>query len=95
MTSHSAQELSMWELYKARINTVMDYIEAHIDRDFTLDELADKAWDWMCKVWLPTSGYLPDDRLSFELYSMKTIFDTPDKTQQNVEICIPVKPMGS
>jgi len=54
-----------------------------------------EAWDWMCKVWLPTSGYVPDDRLSFELYSMNTIFDTPNKNQHNVEICIPVKPMGS
>jgi AraC family transcriptional regulator len=52
------------------------------------------AWDWMYKNWLPRSGYVPDDRLSFELFSLSDINKDCNKDQQNVDICIPVKPMG-
>jgi AraC family transcriptional regulator len=53
-----------------------------------------EAWDWMYKNWLPASGYVPDDRLSFELYYLNNLFADEQKTKHNVQICIPVKPMG-
>jgi AraC family transcriptional regulator len=52
------------------------------------------AWDWMYKNWLPTSGYIPDDRLSFETFSLEKNKNNKNKHKQFVDICIPVKPMG-
>jgi AraC family transcriptional regulator len=51
-----------------------------------------QAWEWAYGIWLPDSGFVPDDRPSFELYHpaaekkgyMNTI---------HMDLCIPVKPM--
>ena len=53
------------------------------------------AWDWMYKNWLPISGFVPDDRLSFELFSLEKNKNNKNKNKQIVDICIPVKPMGA
>ena len=50
-----------------------------------------QAWDWVYGVWLPSSGYVPDDRPCFELYPPAEKDRTDGKTP--VEICIPVKPV--
>jgi AraC family transcriptional regulator len=47
------------------------------------------AWEYMCGVWLPQSGYQPDEGYTFELYEDES--KTPG--QFDVTICIPVKPM--
>jgi AraC family transcriptional regulator len=49
------------------------------------------AWDYMFGVWLPQSGYQPDDRLCFEW-----CMNDPQKHPEHkhiVKICIPVKPL--
>lgn len=47
------------------------------------------AWQYMCGVWLPASGYQPEEGYCFEMYGdcsqTPGIFDAT--------ICIPVKPM--
>lgn len=57
-------------------------------------ELADdeyqKAWNIMYSLWLPESGYQPDDRLSLELYQ-SYYSKIPGKLK--VDIYIPVKPL--
>jgi AraC family transcriptional regulator len=52
------------------------------------DEYAD-AWNWVYSQWLPTSGYMPDDRTCFEMYP------EPEKKDGKtvVDICIPIKTM--
>ena len=50
-----------------------------------------EAWNWVYGVWLPGSGYQPDDRPCFELYG-------PDPKEHPhgkhiVDICVPVKPL--
>ena len=37
-------DIALREQYKSRINRVMDYIEENLDRQFTLDELAEQAY---------------------------------------------------
>lgn len=59
---------------------------------FTLapDEYAD-AWQMMYGSWLPESGFVPDDRPSFEVYP------TPGPDEQgrmDVHIYVPIKPMA-
>jgi len=49
------------------------------------------AWDWVFGAWLPESGYLPDDRPSFEMYHNDPNTHPEDKAV--VDICIPVKPV--
>ncbi len=46
------------------------------------------AWDWVYGSWLPASGYQPDDRPCFEMY-------TNECTKENfiADICVPVKPL--
>jgi AraC family transcriptional regulator len=59
-------------------------------------ELADSseyegAWDMVFGVWLPESGYQPDDGPCYELY-----LNDPKEHPENkhiVDICIPVKPL--
>lgn len=54
------------------------------------------AWNWVYGVWLPDSGYQPDDRLCYEKY-----VDTEPEAEIKgstgrtftVDICIPVKPL--
>ncbi len=48
-----------------------------------------KAWDWLYGQWLPQSGYLPDDRLPFELYPTDVKSECEDK--KVVDIYLPVK----
>ena len=50
-----------------------------------------KAWDAICGVWLPESGYQFDDRLSYELY----LNDPKEHPEHKciVDICVPVKPL--
>ncbi len=49
------------------------------------------AWNWVFETWLPGSGYMPDDRPCFEMY---TGTENKEKNKCSVDICIPVKPMG-
>jgi AraC family transcriptional regulator len=46
------------------------------------------AWDWVYGSWFPASGYQPDDRPCFEMYSEECT-----KEKFNVDICVPVKPL--
>jgi AraC family transcriptional regulator len=55
------------------------------------DQEFQAAWDYMFGVWLPQSGYQPDDRLCFEW-----CMNDPQKHPEHkhiVKICIPVKPL--
>ncbi len=50
-----------------------------------------QAWDAMCGVWLPDSGYQPDDRPPFEL-----CLNDPGEHPEHkhiVDICLPVIPL--
>ncbi len=69
------------------------YVEARFTIDAT--QFAG-AWNWVYGVWLPESGYQPDDRYCYEKY--------PDHEPENeidgtightcvVDICVPVKPL--
>ena len=49
------------------------------------------AWNWLMGVWMPSSGYQPDDRQCFELY-----LGDPEQHPQKkhtVEIWEPVRPL--
>jgi AraC family transcriptional regulator len=50
-----------------------------------------EAWETIFGGWLPESGYVPDDRPSFEVYHN----DPKDHPEGKciVDICVPVKPM--
>jgi AraC family transcriptional regulator len=69
------------------------YAEAH----FTLNAMQfGGAWNWVFGVWLPESGYQPDDKLCYERYPDPA----PDSESSgeeppmfNVDICVPVKPL--
>ncbi|HPR96064.1 MAG TPA: GyrI-like domain-containing protein [Thermotogota bacterium] len=63
---------------------------AFVRFELDTDEYTD-AWNWVYSQWLPTSGYLPDDRTCFELYPEPDPEQTDGKTV--VDICIPIKPM--
>jgi AraC family transcriptional regulator len=45
-----------------------------------------QAWDWLIGKWFPRSGYQPDDRACFELYS-----EEPKNGVFKVDICVPVR----
>jgi len=47
-----------------------------------------EAWQWMYSSWLPASGYQPDDKPCFEMYT-----EEPKDNKFKVEICIPVRPI--
>ncbi len=50
-----------------------------------------RLWDDLYRVWLPESGYQPDDRDCFEIY-----LDNPETNsgkKVSVDICMPVKPL--
>lgn len=60
--------------------------------NFRIDETQfQQAWNIACKEWLPESGYVPDDRPTFELYNNDVNTDPEHKF--DVDIVIPVKPM--
>ncbi len=50
-------------------------------------EFAD-AWQWIYAKWFPESGYQPDDKPCFEMYT-----EEPKDGLFKVDICIPVKPL--
>lgn len=50
-----------------------------------------EAWDTICGVWLPQSGYQPDDRLCYEL-SLNNPEEHPEH-KYIFDICVPVKPL--
>lgn len=47
-----------------------------------------QAWEWVYGQWFPTSGYQPDDKPCFEMYS-----EEPKDGKFTVDICVPVKPL--
>jgi len=51
------------------------------------DEFA-QAWQWVYGDWLPQSGYMPDDRVAFEMYP-----EEPKDGKFTVDICVPVMPV--
>lgn len=55
------------------------------------DQEYGEAWQYVCGVWLPGSGYEPADGYSFELYEHGQEPETAGKCA--VAICVPVKPM--
>jgi len=48
------------------------------------------AWDWVYRHWLPISGYLPDDRPSFELFPSDE--GKSEDGRYPVVICVPLVP---
>ena len=58
--------------------------------EINADEYQD-AWNLICGVWMPQSGYQCDDRLCYELS-----LNSPNEHPQHkhiIEICVPVKPL--
>jgi len=53
----------------------------------TAKEFAD-AWQWVYAKWFPESGYQPDDKPCFEMYT-----EEPKDNKFKVDICVPVKPL--
>lgn len=47
-----------------------------------------EAWNWVYASWFPASGYQPDDKPCFELYT-----EEPKDGKFTVDICVPVKPL--
>ncbi|MFH0761157.1 MAG: AraC family transcriptional regulator [Bacteroidota bacterium] len=58
--------------------------------EITTDQFPD-AWNEAMSQWLPSSGYICDDRLPFELY-LNDARQHPEH-KHILDICIPVKPM--
>ncbi|MDD4645200.1 MAG: GyrI-like domain-containing protein [Bacteroidales bacterium] len=58
--------------------------------EITTDQFGE-AWDEINRDWLPSSGYVCDDRLPFDLY-YNNAEEHPEK-KHIVDICIPVRPM--
>jgi len=50
-----------------------------------------EAWQYMCGVWMPGSGYQPDEGYTFEMYRENK--DAQGAGKCDVSICIPVKPL--
>lgn len=49
------------------------------------------AWNYMLSKWLPESGYVPDERMSFEYYPPQEYVE--GKEEKVVEILIPITPL--
>ncbi len=47
-----------------------------------------EAWNWIYASWFPESGYQPDDKPCFEMYT-----EEPKDGKFTVDICVPVKPL--
>ncbi|MDD2286223.1 MAG: GyrI-like domain-containing protein [Paludibacter sp.] len=47
-----------------------------------------QAWDWVYGEWFPASGYQPDDKACFEMYT-----EEPQNGIIKLDICVPVKPI--
>jgi len=52
-----------------------------------------QAWNWVFSSWLPSSGYQPDDRPSFESYPFSQKESHAKDGKITVDICVPVKPL--
>ena len=50
-----------------------------------------EAWQYMCGVWMPESGYQPDEGYCFEMYQHNPEAQKPGKC--DATICVPVKPI--
>lgn len=50
------------------------------------------AWERVFSVWLPQSGYQPDDRVCFERYRRDPTVDRKARTFR-CELCLPVRPL--
>ena len=50
-----------------------------------------EAWSWTYGTWLPSSGYQPDERPSYELYPSPN--DIGPGGEMRVDIVVPVKPL--
>jgi len=48
----------------------------------------EEAWQWLFAKWFPESGYQPDDKPCFEMYT-----EEPKGNIYKVDICVPVKPL--
>lgn len=58
--------------------------------EITVDQYQE-AWDMICGVWLPNSGYQPDDKPCYEL--MLNDPETHPEHKHIIEIFVPVKPL--
>jgi AraC family transcriptional regulator len=71
--------------------TIPAGLYAHIK--FKVDPLQiGEAWSWVYGCWLLISGFIPDDRPSFELYPISGLEQTP-VDEVELDICIPVRPI--
>ena len=50
-----------------------------------------EAWQYMCGVWMPASGYQPDEGYCFEMYRHNPEAEKLGKC--DTTICVPVKPL--
>ncbi len=50
-----------------------------------------EAWDRLLADWMPRSGYVPDDRLCYELYLNRP--DAHPKNLHILDICEPIRPL--
>jgi len=69
------------------------YAVYHVEGIFSEESPNDfsKYWDDLFSIWLPESGYQPDDRDCFEIY-----YNDPEQHPERkfiADICIPVKPL--
>lgn len=67
------------------------YVVAHIDIPSSETRKIGETVDQMYGEWLPSSGYMVDDRPSLEIY-----YDNPDHpagTWIKMDYCIPIKPL--
>jgi AraC family transcriptional regulator len=65
----------------------------HAVWDFTgTTQEIEGTWDKVFSVWLPGSGYQPDDRPGFELYRGDCTVDARARTF-HCELCLPVRPL--
>lgn len=71
--------------------TIPAGLYAHIK--FKVDPLQiGEAWSWVYGCWLPISGFIPDDRPSYELYPIAGLEQAP-VDEVELDICIPVRPL--
>lgn len=50
-----------------------------------------EAWQYVCGVWMPGSGYQPDEGYCFEMYNYNP--EAMKEGKFDTTICVPVKPM--
>lgn len=72
-----------YEDYAARVNRVLDHIEARGGDDF------EEGWNRLYRDWLSQSGYEPDSRPCLEIYRKDPQRDGSGKYV--TDICVPLK----